>query len=179
MKDTDKKEEHRTLADRLQEAREKAGLSAEAMAQQLDVPLEEYSQWEAGTAQPDTETVGRVAKILHVTGNYLLFGLTREGMVGAMFPNKAVPETLPGWYKGIMAGAALLFCGGAGMLLLLFVRRAGEETGSLLSFLPFQVFLGMFAVGVVLCVISGILRSRDKKRKLLKEQRDHEEEPNK
>lgn len=177
MKDTDKKEEHRTLADRLQEAREKAGLSAEAMAQQLDVPLEEYSQWEAGEVQPDTETVGRAAKILHVTGNYLLFGLTREGMVGAMFPNKAVPETLPGWYKGMMAGAALLFCGGAGALLLLFVRSVGEE--SILSYLPFQVFLGIFAVGAVLCIISGILRSREKKQRRLKEQRGHEEEPNK
>lgn|GEM_PF-6534338 len=175
VRDTDQREEHRTLADRLREARERAGLSPEALAQQLEVSPEEYAQWEAGTVQPDTAAVGRAAKILHVTGNYLLFGLTREGMVGAMFPNKAVPEAVPGWYKGMLVGAALLFCGGAGALLLLFVRKAGEETGELLSFLPFWVFLGIFAVGALACIVSGVLRSRVKKHSRHKEKGNDED----
>ena len=89
MKNTEKTDELVTLAARLADAREKAGLSAQEMAERLEVSFEEYAQWEAGIGEPDTETVRRAAAVLQVTGNYLLFGPTREGMVGAMFPNKA------------------------------------------------------------------------------------------
>ncbi len=170
MKDTDKTEEQRTLADRLRESREKAGLSAQELAQRLEVSLETYATWEAGTQSPDTDAVRRAASILHVTGNYLLFGLSREGMVGAMFPNKAQPAVLPGWYGCRMAGAALLFCGGAGMLLMAFLDRGRESAGAIVSYLPFQIFLAICGVGVVLCIVSSVLHSRDKKKKCVKEQ---------
>lgn len=179
MKDTNKREEQRSLVDRLREAREKAGLSQQELAQRLEVSPEIYAAWEAGTQSPDTETVRRAASALHVTGNYLLFGLSREGMVGAMFPNKATPAVLPGWYGCRMAGVALLFCGGAGMLLLAFLDRGREGAGAtLLSYLPFQIFLAIYTVGVALCTISAVLHSRDKKKKRVKEQ-DHEREKGK
>lgn len=178
MKDTDKKEEHRTLADRLREAREQAGLSQKELADRLEVPPEVYAAWEDGTQSPDTETVRRVASVLHVTGNYLLFGLSREGMVGAMFPNKATPAVLPGWYGCRMAGAALLFCGGAGMLLLAFLDRGRGSGGPLISYFPFRIFLVIGTIGVVLCIVSAVLRSRDKKKKRVKE-KDHEREKGK
>ncbi len=164
MKNTDKSEKLVTLAARLACAREKAGLSPEQMAEQLGTTIEEYTQWETGTAQPDTETVRRAAVVLHVTGNYLLFGAAREGMVGAMFPNKAQQAVLPGWYGCMMAGAALLFCGGAGMLLMLFTSRTAKAEGALWSYLPFQVFLTICAVGAVLCVTALILRARNRKK---------------
>ncbi|MCI8611256.1 MAG: helix-turn-helix transcriptional regulator [Clostridiales bacterium] len=179
MKDTDKTEEQRTLADRLREAREKVGLSAQEMAQRLEVPHDTYAAWEEGTQSPDTDTVRQAASILHVTGNYLLFGLSREGMVGAMFPNKATPAVLPGWYGCRMAGAALLFCGGAGMLLMAFLDRGRERTSAIISYLPFQIFLAICSIGAVLCIVSSILlHSRDKKKKRVKEQR-HGKETNK
>ncbi len=170
MKDTDKREEQRSLADRMREAREKAGLSLQEMASRLEVPPEIYAAWEDGTQSPDTETVRRAASILHVTGNYLLFGLSREGMVGAMFPNKATPAVLPRWYGCRMAGAALLFCGGAGMLLLAFLDQERESGASLISYLPFQIFLAICSIGAILCIVSVVLRSRDKKKKHVKEQ---------
>ncbi len=171
MKDTDKREEQRTLADRLREAREKAGLSQQDLAGRLEVPPETYAAWEDGTQSPDTDTVRRAAPILHVTGNYLLFGLSREGMVGAMFPNKAVPAVLPGWYGCRMAGAALLFCGGAGMLLMAFLDRGRGRGNPLISYLPFQVFLAICSIGAVLCIVSAVLRRRDRKKKYVKEQK--------
>lgn len=164
MKSTEKSEELVTLAARLAGAREKAGLSLEQIAEQLGITVEEYTQWEAGTAEPDTETVRRAAGVLHVTGNYLLFGPTREGMVGAMFPNKAQQAVLPVWYGCMMAGAALLFCGGAGMLLMLFTGRTAKAEGALWSYLPFQVFLTICAVGAVLCVTALILRAKNRKK---------------
>ena len=62
MKSTEKSEELVTLAARLAGAREKAGLTPEQMAEQLGITVEEYTQWEAGTAEPDTETVRRAAR---------------------------------------------------------------------------------------------------------------------
>lgn len=166
MKNTEKTDELLTLAARLADAREKADLSAQEMADRLEVSFEEYTEWEAGTAKPDTETVRRAAAVLHVTGNYLLFGPTREGMVGAMFPNKAQQAVLPVWYGCMMAGAAFLFCGGAGMLLMLFAGRTvkTDGAGALLSYLPFQVFLGICIIGVALCITALILRSKNKKK---------------
>ncbi len=169
MKDTDKTEEQRTLADRLRGAREEAGFSAQELAQRLEVSLETYAAWEAGTQSPDTDAVRRAASVLHVTGNYLLFGLSREGMVGAMFPNKAQPAVLPGWYGCRMAGAALLFCGGAGMLLMTFLDRGRKSAGAILSYLPFQIFLAICGIGAILCIVSSVLHSRDKKKKHVKE----------
>lgn len=172
MKNTEKSDALVTFAARLANAREKAGLSVQEIAERLEVSPEEYTEWEAGNGEPDTETVRRAAEILHVTGNYLLFGLAREGMVGAMFPNKAQQAVLPVWYGCMMAGAALLFCGGAGMLLMLFTGRTVEAGGALLSYLPFQVFLGICVVGVALCITALILRSKNKKTKRGKGQGD-------
>lgn len=173
MKNTENREELTTLAARLTHAREKAGLSMEEIAERLGTSLEEYAEWEAGTAEPDTETVRRAAEILHVTGNDLLFGPSRVGMVGAMFPNKAEPAVLPAWYGCVMAGAALLFCGGAGMLLMLATGGTVKKDSSLLSYLPFQVFLGICIVGAVLCITAWILRDKNRKKKHLKEQTGH------
>jgi len=163
VKNTEKGDALATLAARLADAREKAGLSVQEMAERLEVSPEEYTEWEAGNGEPDTETVRRAAEILHVTGNYLLFGPTREGMVGAMFPNKAQQAVLPVWYGCMMAGAALLFCGGAGILLMLFTGGTVKASGALLSYLPFQVFLSICVVGVILCITALILRSKNKK----------------
>ncbi len=172
MKNTEKTDELVTLAARLADAREKAGLSAQEMTERLEVSFEEYAQWEAGIGEPDTETVRRAAAVLQVTGNYLLFGPTREGMVGAMFPNKAQQAVLPAWYGCMMAGAALLFCGGAGMFLMLFTGGAVKADGALLSYLPFQVFLGICIVGAALCITALILRSKNKKKEQEKRQGD-------
>lgn len=165
MKNTEKSDALVTLAARLADAREKAGLSVQEIAERLEASPEEYTEWEAGNGEPDTDTVRRAAAILHVTGNYLLFGPTREGMVGAMFPNKAQQAVLPVWYGCMMAGAALLFCGGAGMLLMLFTGGAIKAEGALLSYLPFQVFLGICVVGAALCITALILRGKNKKTK--------------
>ena len=153
-----------TMADRLRSAREKSRLSPEQVAARLELPPETYAAWEAGESEPDTETARRIAALLRVPSNYILFGASRESMVGTMFPASATPDRVPGWYKLMMTGAALLFTGGAAALLMLFMGST-LTSENLLHYLPFQILLFLAGMGAGLCIIAAILRRKHKKEK--------------
>lgn len=151
-----------TMADRLRSAREKARLSPEDAAARLELSPEVYAAWEAGESEPDTETARRIASLFRVPANYILFGVSRESMVGAMFPGSATPDRVPGWYKLMMAGAALLFTGGAAALLMLFMGST-LTSENLLHYLPFQILLILAGIGAGICIVAAILRRKHNK----------------
>ena len=86
-----------TLAEKIYQARKKAGLSQEALADALGVTRQAVSKWETGKSVPDTENIRRMALILAVSADYFL-GDTAEPP--ADNPSGAVPlekpDTLPG-----------------------------------------------------------------------------------
>ena len=151
-----------TMADRLRSARNKAHFSTEEVAARLDLSPETYAAWEAGDGEPDTETARRIASLFRVSGNYILFGASRESMVGAMCPGSATPERVPGWYKLMLIGAALLFTGGAAALLMLFMGSTLTDK-NLLHYLPFQILSLLAGIGAVMCIIAAVLRRKHKK----------------
>lgn len=69
-----------TLADKIHEARKRAGLSQEELAHRLDVTRQAVSKWETGKSVPDTENIRRMAAVLAVSADYFLgSGSTEAG----------------------------------------------------------------------------------------------------
>ncbi|MBQ8830209.1 MAG: helix-turn-helix transcriptional regulator [Oscillospiraceae bacterium] len=65
------------LFDRIKELRENAGFSQAQLAKKLDVTRSSVNAWEMGLSMPTTQYVVALAKLFHVSSDYLL-GLERE-----------------------------------------------------------------------------------------------------
>lgn len=61
-----------TLAEKIYEARKKAGLSQEELAHTLGVTRQAVSKWETGKSVPDTENIRALAAALAVSADYFL-----------------------------------------------------------------------------------------------------------
>ncbi len=69
-----------TLADKIHEARKRAGLSQEELADRLGVTRQAVSKWETGKSVPDTENIRRMTVVLAVSADYFLgSGSTEAG----------------------------------------------------------------------------------------------------
>ena len=67
--------EWQIFTERLRSAREKAGLTVQALAEKLSVDISTVSRWESGTREPGLKMVADIAEKLDVPTDYLL-GLT-------------------------------------------------------------------------------------------------------
>ena len=65
------------VSDRIKELREKAGFSQAQLAKRLDVTRSSVNAWEMGLSTPTTQYVVALAKLFHVSTDYLL-GLEPE-----------------------------------------------------------------------------------------------------
>lgn len=63
------------IADRIREARKKAGHTQSSLGELINMHYKNISRWEAGEYTPEAETIGILAKALNVSADYLL-GLT-------------------------------------------------------------------------------------------------------
>lgn len=61
-----------TFSEKLKEARRQAGLSQEQLAEKLCVSRQAVTKWETGKGMPDIENIRAIAKLLHVSIDYLL-----------------------------------------------------------------------------------------------------------
>ncbi len=61
-----------TLAELIYQARKRAGLSQEELADQLGVTRQAVSKWETGKSVPDTENIRRMTVVLAVSADYFL-----------------------------------------------------------------------------------------------------------
>ena len=62
----------------IQELRKKAGMSQEALAEQLGVSRQAVSKWESGASTPDLDKILLIAEIFSVSVSELLTGEKEE-----------------------------------------------------------------------------------------------------
>lgn len=60
------------LYERIKDLREKAGYSQAELARRLDVTRSSVNAWEMGLSAPTTQYVVALAKLFHVSADYLL-----------------------------------------------------------------------------------------------------------
>lgn len=63
-----------TLGERIQTYRKRAGLSQEALAEQLGISRQAVSKWEVDAAQPELDKVVALARVFGITTDELLLG---------------------------------------------------------------------------------------------------------
>ena len=65
------------ISDKIRELREQAGYSQTQLAKKLDVTRSSVNAWEMGLSTPTTQYVAAMAKLFHVSSDYIL-GLQNE-----------------------------------------------------------------------------------------------------
>ena len=81
------------------------GLTQEALADRLSVTRQAVSNWECGKTQPDIETLHRIADVLDITVEELIYGEKRQlTVVHNHYTTQQVTETVG---KGVSFGAVL------------------------------------------------------------------------
>lgn len=68
------------ICDRIKQLREQAGYSQAQLAKRLDVTRSSVNAWEMGLSMPTTQCVVALAKLFHVSADYLL-GLTASSSI--------------------------------------------------------------------------------------------------
>lgn len=67
------------FVERLITLRKERGLTQQALADAIDLHVNQIKRYEAGTAQPTMETLAKLAKALHTTLDDLVFGEAQRG----------------------------------------------------------------------------------------------------
>lgn len=80
-----------TLGQRIREHRQRAGMSQEALARQLDVSRQAVTKWESGQSAPSTENLFRLAELFHTPVDLLL------SPEGTNSPGAETPTPLWSW----------------------------------------------------------------------------------
>ncbi len=60
------------ISERIKELRENAGFSQSQLAKKLDISRSAVNAWEMGLSTPTTQYVVAMAKLFHITTDYLL-----------------------------------------------------------------------------------------------------------
>lgn len=60
------------ISDKIKELREQAGYSQSQLAKKLDVTRSSVNAWEMGLSTPTTQYVVALAKLFHVSSDYIL-----------------------------------------------------------------------------------------------------------
>jgi len=68
------------ICDRIKQLREQASYSQAQLAKRLDVTRSSVNAWEMGLSMPTTQYVVTLAKLFHVSADYLL-GLTASSSI--------------------------------------------------------------------------------------------------
>lgn len=71
------------IAERLQELRKKAGYSQEQVAEMLGLSRQAISKWESGQGKPEIDNIVKLTEIYHVSADYILLGVEKEGSASA------------------------------------------------------------------------------------------------
>ena len=58
--------------------RKESGMTQDELAEELNVTRQALSNWERGKTEPDIETLTKIAEILDVSGEELIYGEERE-----------------------------------------------------------------------------------------------------
>ena len=167
------------LTKRLRAALEKSPLSYDEIQEKLELEKGSVEIYASGKEEPDTETVKKLACLLGVSADHILFGVEKIGEMKAMFPNDAKRSPTPTSDWRFLVGAILAFSGFAG-LLLMFMMYSGEglQIAQIIEIMGIGgIILGLVCLfGIVLCIFTCItVLSEPKKHKKAKKNKvDHE-----
>ncbi len=94
------------VGENIKKCRENKGLSQEALADALNVTRQTVSSWETGRTEPDIDTLHRIAQVLEVTVEELIYShrLKEPTVIQQVIERKETKETVS---KGITFGSAL------------------------------------------------------------------------
>ena len=101
-----------TTGEKIAALRRKAGLSQEALAEELGISRQAVSRWETSESLPDAEKIIRLSRRFGVTTDYLLLDSTPESHP---IPQKAPVTPFSRWLRFSIMGLATI-----GTLLTLF-----------------------------------------------------------
>lgn len=145
------------IGNRIKDAREKKKLSVEKVAKKLKIEPQLLCDWESGKSEPDTKTAGKLADILSVSSDYILFGVDNASGIHTMFPSKVGPQ--PAGADAILAfvSAMLLFMGVGGMVMLFVMTGSRLVTAGDVTFWEFFILSGSIysAIAFVAIVVAG------------------------
>ncbi len=89
----------------IKQYREQKEMTQEALAEHLSVTRQAVSNWECGKTQPDIETLHKIADVLDITVEELIYGEKRQiTVVNNHYTTHQVTETVG---KGVSFGAVL------------------------------------------------------------------------
>lgn len=92
-------DECRTLAERLDRAAQKSGLTNEEIGERLGVTGGNVAHWRKGRHRPDVETVQRFAAVVGASEYYLLTGKKDHARYAAAFQ-----EAMRQWREAVVGG---------------------------------------------------------------------------
>ncbi len=145
------------IGKRIKHAREKKKLTVEKIAKKMKIEPKLLLDWESGESEPDTKSANKLANILSVSGDYLLFGIDNASGVHTMFPTEGKPQ--PAGMDAILAfvSAMLLFVGIGGLILLFVITGSRLVTAGNLGFWEYFILSGTVysAIGFVIIAVIG------------------------
>lgn len=167
------------LTKRLKAALEKSALTYDEIDEKLGLEKGSAEIYASGKKEPDTETVKKLADLLGVSADYILFGVEKIGEMKAMFPNDAKTAPTPSSDWRFLVGAVLAFSGFAGFLLMFIMYSGqGHQISEILEIMGIGgLILGIICIlGIVLCIFTCItvLKAPKKNKKAKKNKVDHE-----
>ena len=74
-----------SIANNIANLRKAKGITQEQLAQSVNVSVQAVSKWENGISIPDTLVLVRIADFFNVSVDYLLCGMTFDGVYGQYY----------------------------------------------------------------------------------------------
>lgn len=93
------------IAENIKHFREEKKMSQAELAERLNVTRQAVSNWECGKTEPDIETLHKIADILEITIEELIYGVKRETTV--IHNHNTTQNITKEITKGVGFGAAL------------------------------------------------------------------------
>nr|WP_326183852.1 helix-turn-helix transcriptional regulator [uncultured Oscillibacter sp.] len=172
-----------TFGERVQGLRQKAGLSQDALAEQLGVSRQAVSRWERDETMPETDKVVALANLFGVTTDYLLRKETpeaapeRSGADGGALRLIRRKGYLLGWLPVMWGILCLVLTAAVGLQeaahqrnLQALAKQTGIDMSSIPPTYPKWVIILAFLIGIMF-LIAGICVLRAGKRRAEKERR--------
>lgn len=140
----------------LKRLRKKAGLSQDALAEQLSVSRQTVSSWERGQSYPDLDMLVRISQVLHTNPNALLYPPTEKKEFSI---DQLIPDIIPAHFWAKLA--IVIFIVG----ILVGIRACRYKDYFIFSY-GIKYWFGAFLVSMIFVgidiIISLLMEKKDK-----------------
>lgn len=149
------------LSEQILKKRKEAGLSQEALAEQLGVSRQAVSKWETGEANPDIAYVMRMCEIFGISSDVLLFGEERSPKTDETSKNVQEKKPPEKHLYPFILGMLLLVLGTSGIVVLGILSALHPWTAIVDQYV-YEGLLG-FVIGtktgwlLILCILCALI----------------------